>query len=157
MAEKRILIAYYSHSGNTRTVAQKIQNLTDGDLFEIKPVKQYPVNFNDLVNEAKIEKQENYKPDLFEKCDVKNYDVIFVGTPVWWYTFATPIRTFLSESDFSGKTIIPFCTHGGGGASETYSDIQKLCQSADVKAGFTSYENTAKDSEIEDWIKGINL
>ena len=120
--------------------------------FEIKTVKQYPKNYNDVVNAAKEEKAQNHKPKLVENCDVSVYDTIFIGTPVWWYTFSSPIRTFLSENDFSDKTIMPFCTHGGGGASSTYSDIQKLCPNAIVKDGYTSYENSAKIEEIKNWI-----
>ena len=152
MTENKILIAYYSYSGNTKSVAEKIQSLTGGDLFEIKTVKEYPKNYNDVVNVAKEEKAQNHKPKLVENFDISDYNEIFIGTPVWWYTFASPIRTFLSEKDFSGKTIVPFCTHGGGGASSTYSDIQKLCPNAVVKDGFTSYENSAKIEELKKWI-----
>ena len=153
MTDKNILIAYYSRTGNTKSVAEKIQSLTDGDLFEIKTVKKYPANYNDLVNQAQIEKRDNVMPELEGNIDISGYDTIFIGTPVWWYTFATPIRTFLAENDFSGKTIMPFCTHGGGGASETYDEIQKLCPNASVQSGFTSYEDSAKLSDIENWLK----
>lgn len=149
----KILIAFYSHTGNTKTVAEKIQSLTGGDLFEIKTTQTYPANYNDLINQAQAEKENNFMPELVENIDISGYDTIYLGTPVWWYTFATPIRTFLSENDFSGKTIIPFCTHGGGGASATYTDIQALCPNADVKEGFTSYENSAKLSDVEAWLK----
>lgn len=152
MTEK-ILIAYYSHTGNTKSVAEKIQSLTGGDFFEIKTTQVYPANYNDLVNQAKIEKRDNIMPELVENVDISGYDKIYIGSPVWWYTFATPIRTFLAKNDFSGKTIIPFCTHGGGGASATYEDIKKLCPNAEVKDGFTSYENSAKLSDIEAWLK----
>ena len=149
----KILIAYYSYSGNTKSVAEKIKELTDGDLFEIKTVKEYPRNYNDIVNVAKEEKANDTRPELTEHCDISGYDTIFIGTPVWWYTFATPIKTFLTENDFAGKTIMPFCTHGGGGASSTYTDIQQLCPTADVKEGFTSYTDSATVEEIKKWIK----
>ena len=152
MTEK-ILIAYYSHTGNTKSVAEKIQSLIGGDLFEIKTTQTYPANYNDLINQAQIEKQNNVMPKLVESIDISDYDKIFIGTPVWWYTFATPIRTFLAENDFSGKTIVPFCTHGGGGASSTYTDIQGLCPNAVVEEGFTSYQDSAKLSDIEAWLK----
>ena len=152
MSDKKILIAFYSHSGNTKTVAEKIQEITDGDLYEIKTNHEYPKNYTDIVNQAKKEKEQEFKPELTEHIDISNYDTIFIGSPVWWYTFASPVRTFLSENDFSGKTIIPFCTHGGGGASMTYSDIARLCPDSDVQAGFSSFENNAKESEIEQWI-----
>ncbi len=150
---KKTLIAYYSYSGNTRAVAEKIKKLTGGDLFEIKPVKSYPANYNDMINLAQKEKETGYKPELTETIDLADYDTIYLGTPVWWYTFASPIRTFLSENDFSGKTIKPYCTHGGGGASNTFSDIKKLCPDAVVKEGLEFIENSAKDAELEAWVK----
>ncbi len=152
MTDKKILIAYYSYSGNTKAVAEQIHSLTGGDLFEIETYNEYPRNYNDIVKLAKIEKSENATPELVNNGDITNYDTIYLGTPVWWYTFATPIRTFLKNNDFSNKTIKPFCTHGGGGASSTYSDIQALCPNAVVKEGFTSYENSAKLSDIENWV-----
>ncbi|MBO6256898.1 flavodoxin [bacterium] len=155
MSENKILIAYYSYSGNTKLVAEKIKNITGGEIFEIKTIKEYPRNYTDVVNLAKQEKEQDLRPELANKIDISNFDIIYLGTPVWWYTFATPIKTFLTEYDFTGKTIIPFCTHGGGGASATYSDMEKLCPNATIKRGFTSYEHSAKDSEIEEWINNL--
>ena len=152
MTNGKTLIAYYSYSGNTKSVAEKIQSITGADLFKIENVKEYPKNYTDVVNLAKQEKAENTLPELVNNGDISEYDTIFLGTPVWWYTFATPIRTFLTNNDFSNKTIKPFCTHGGGGASSTYSDMQKLCPNATVKEGFTSYEHSAKLSDIEIWV-----
>lgn len=157
MSNKKVLIAYYSYSGNTKRVAEKIQQLTNGDIFEIVPKKAYPNNYNDVVNLAKDEKQKDIKPELTDNGNVKDYDIIFLGTPVWWYTMASPVKTFISNNDFSGKTIVPFCTHGGGGASSTYIDMQKLAKGAKVTEGYTSYENSAKDSEITDWINKLKL
>ena len=151
----KILVAFYSHSGNTKQVAEMIHSMVGGDLFEIKTVDSYPANYNDLVNLAKKEKADGYKPELTEMIDIKDYDIICLGSPVWWYTFATPIRTFLSNADFTGKTIIPFCTHGGGGASDTFADIQKLCPKAVVKEGFAGYDNAATREEIAKWIESI--
>jgi len=149
---KKVLIAYYSYSGNTKSVAEKIQQITGGDIFEIKTVQPYPKSYNEVVNQAKTEKAQEFKPELIDNCKISDYETIYIGTPVWWYTFASPIRTFLTENDFTGKTIKPFCTHGGGGASSTYGDIQKLCPNTTVKEGFTSYENTANISDIQSWI-----
>ncbi len=157
MSDKKVLIAYYSHSGNTKAVAEKIKTITNGHLFEIRPVKAYPNDYNTLVNLAKNEKQNDIKPEIVDNVDVENYDIIFVGTPVWWYTMAPPVKTFLTQNDFKGKIIVPFCTHGGGGESSTYSDIKKLAFQAKVMEGFTTYENSAKITDIEKWINGLNL
>ena len=141
MSDKKILIAYYSHSGNTKAAAEKIKSLTDGDLFELKPVNDYPQDYNTVVNLG----------------NTAEYDVVFIGTPVWWYTMASPVKTFLSANNFEGKIVAPFCTHGGGGASSTYTDIKNLAQGADVKEGYTSYENSANIEEIGKWINSLNL
>ena len=157
MDDKKVLIAYYSYSGNTKKVAEKIQNITKGDIFEIVPKKAYSKNYDEVVALAQEEKQKNLRPELVDNGNVKDYDIIFVGTPVWWYTMASPVKTFLTANDFTGKTIVPFCTHGGGGASSTYTDMQKLTPGAKVTEGYTSYENSAKDLEITEWINKLKL
>ena len=127
----KILVAYYSYSGNTRFAAEQIQKDTGGTLFEIKPVKPYPADYNACVELAKREINAGVKPELAEKVkEFDKYDVIFVGTPNWWSTMAPPVLTFLSSYDFSGKTIIPFVTHGGGGMARCESDMRKACPKA---------------------------
>lgn len=157
MSDKKVLIAYYSYSGNTKAVAEKIQQVTNGDLFEITPKKAYPKDYNTVVNQAQVEKQNNIQPELIDNGDVKNYDIIFVGTPVWWYTMASPVKTFLAKNNFEGKTIVPFCTHGGGGASSTYIDMAKLAPKATITEGYTTYENSANVNDIRKWILSLNL
>ncbi|MCD7878911.1 MAG: NAD(P)H-dependent oxidoreductase [Candidatus Gastranaerophilales bacterium] len=157
MTDKKILIAYYSYSGNTKAVAEKIQTVTGGDLFEIETKVKYPSNYDEVVNQAKTEKQNDVRPELINNGDVSNYDIIFVGTPVWWYTMASPVKTFLANNNFYDKIIVPFCTHGGGGASSTYTDMQKLAPNAKILNGYTSYEKTANLKDVENWIKGLNL
>lgn len=127
----KILVAYYSYSGNTRFAAEQIQKDTGGTLFEIKPVKPYPADYNACVELAKREINAGVKPELAEKVkEFDKYDVIFVGTPNWWSTMAPPVLTFLSSYDFSGKTIIPFVTHGGGGMARCENDMRKACPKA---------------------------
>ena len=127
----KILVAYYSYSGNTRFAAEQIQKATGGTLFEIKPVKPYPADYNACVDQAKSEIRAGVKRELAEKVrEFDKYDVIFVGTPNWWSTMAPPVLTFLSSCDFSGKTVIPFVTHGGGGMARCESDMRKACPAA---------------------------
>lgn len=127
----KILIAYYSWSGNTRFAAEQIQKLTGGTLFEIKPVKAYPSEYSACVDQAKKECRDEFKPELATKVeDFSKYDVIFVGTPNWWSTMAPPVRSFLAGYDFSGKTVIPFVTHGGGGMARCERDMRKVCPKA---------------------------
>ncbi len=127
----KILIAYYSWSGNTRYAAEQIQKMTGGTIFEIKPAKAYPSDYSACVDQAKQECRDEFKPELATKvADFAKYDVIFVGTPNWWSTMAPPVRSFLSSYDFSGKTVIPFVTHGSGGMARCERDMQKACPKA---------------------------
>ena len=157
MNGKKILIAYFSHSGNTKAVAEKIQDITGGDLFEIKPEKPYPQAYNTVVEIGRKEKENNVFPELADNGNVEGYDIIFLGTPVWWYTMAGPVKTFIKNNNFDGKTIAPFCTHGGGGASSTYTDMQKFAPNAVVTEGFTSYENSAKTDDVKNWINSLKF
>lgn len=158
MTNKKVLVAYFSYSGNTKAVAEKIQKLTGGDILEIILENPYPTGYNEVVAQAKKEKAENFMPELkTETQDLSKYDMIFVGTPVWWYTMAAPVKTFLTKNNFEGKVIAPFCTHGGGGASSTYSDMQKLAPQAIILDGYTSYEKTADEKSIENWIKHFEI
>ena len=127
----KVLVAYYSWGGNTRFAAERIQKLTGGTLFEIKSVKAYPVDYGACVEQAKRECRDEFEPELATKVDdFSKYDVIFVGTPNWWSTMAPPVRSFLSSYDFSGKTVIPFVTHGGGGMARCERDMRKVCPKA---------------------------
>ena len=132
----KVLIAYYSWSGNTRFAAEQIQKLTGGTLFEIKPAKAYPSDYSACVDQAKQECRDEFKPELATKVDdFSKYDVIFVGTPNWWSTMAPPVRSFLTGYDFRGKTVIPFVTHGGGGMAHCEQDMRKICAHAQFRKG----------------------
>ena len=155
---KKILIVYYSHSGNTAKIAKQIQKYTDGDLFEIKTKEQYPSKYNDLLNQAKKEISDGYKPVLTSKVkNMEDYDIIFAGSPNWWGTIAPAASSFLSEYDFSGKTIVPFCTHGGGGVSRCFDDMKKLLSGANFLEGKGFYKSDSSENEISGWIKNLNL
>lgn len=154
----KILITYYSHSGNTKYLAEMIQNEIGGDIAEIIPVTSYSNNYNEVVEIAKVEKSQNFMPELKPlNKNLSEYDTIFVGTPVWWYTMSSPIRTFLVKNNFEGKTIVPFCTHGGGGASSTYTDMKTYAPNAEIKTGFTVYERDVNEKLLKDWLKSLNL
>ena len=122
----RALVVCYSQSNtkSTLTMGRWIQAATGADLMEIEPVTPYPEGYAATVKQAHGEIKRKDKPALkpLEKT-ANDYDIVFLGTPVWFGTFAPPIRTFLAESNLSGKTVIPFCTHGGGGASHTFTDL----------------------------------
>lgn len=157
MSDKKVLVAYYSWSGNTKAVAEKIAATTNATMFEIQPKTPYSKDYNTVINQVQEEKNKGFIPEIVSNGDIKDYDIIFIGTPVWWYTASDPVQTFIKNNDFSGKTIVPFCTHGGGGASNTYTAMQKLAPNAKFVEGFTSYEKTATKTEIQKWINGLNL
>lgn len=124
----KILITYYSWSGNTRYVAETIHNLIGGDLFEILSMHPYPDKYNDIVCLAKEEINTNFYPKLKNKIiDISQYDTVFIGSPNWWGTIAPIVSTFLAEHNLKNKKIIPFITHGGGGLQNTIMDMAGQC------------------------------
>ena len=132
----KILVAYYSYSGNTRFAAERIQQATGGKLFEIKPVTPYPADYDACVDQVKKEISDGFRPELAEKVkEFDQYEVIFVGTPNWWSTMAPPVLAFLSSYEFSGKTVIPFVTHGGGGMARCETDMRKAVPKAKFGKG----------------------
>jgi flavodoxin len=150
---KKILVAYYSHSGTTKRVAEKIQQTAGGDLFEIKEAIPYPSEYS-AVKQAKKEIANGFKPALKDNgSDISSYDLIILGSPNWWSTIAPPVATFLAEVDFTGLTIAPFITHGGGGLNCTVSDIRKLCPGVNVLEGFDANQN----GQLSVWLKSLDI
>jgi flavodoxin len=130
LKEEKCLIAYYSREGNnyvsgsivnlpignTEVIAKMIQEMTEGDLFRIDTVNSYPEDYTETTEVAKKELDDNARPELSNNVkNMDSYNVIFLGYPIWWRTMPMALFTFLEEYDFSGKTIIPFCTHEGSG------------------------------------------
>ncbi len=155
-----VFIAYYTRSGNTRKIAELIQKESGGTVFEIVPEEAYPPSYNAVVEQAKKEIREGLKPALKYKADnIGEYDTVFIGSPNWWSTIAPPVRTFLSEYDISGKTVIPFCTHGGGGEARVLNDIAGLCPGSNILSGVSFYGGGGTDahSRISEWLRGAGL
>lgn len=152
---ENILVAYYSHSGNTKRIAELIHDKVGGDIHEITPAAPYPRDYNTVLERAKREIRGGYSPELAgEPVDFERYSRIFVGTPNWWSTIAPPVVTFLSSCDFSGKTVFPFCTHGGGGVGRIQTEIARLCPEARVMnvLGIYGSGSSQLEKEILDWI-----
>jgi flavodoxin len=157
---KKILVVYFSHSGNTRAIAEQIKSSTGADIFEIQPVKDYPKDYKAVVDQAKKEINSNYKPELKTKVEnIGQYDVIFIGSPNWCSTVAPPVNSFLSANDLSGKTVVPFMTHGGGGFGHTIVDLKKLCPNSTFLEGIAISDRSIKDSqnEILEWLQQIKV
>ncbi|WP_346857008.1 flavodoxin [uncultured Draconibacterium sp.] len=169
---KKSLIAYYSRRGqnyvggslvdlklgNTEIIAQKIQASTGSQMFKIDTVKKYPADYMETTRIAKQELRENARPELTEVLgNMDDYNVIYLGYPNWWGTFPMAVFTFLDSYDFSGKTIIPFCTHEGSGMGGV-NDIKKLCPGAKVENGIAIHGGSvqAADRAIVAWLSEYN-
>jgi len=157
---KKILVAYFSHSGNTREIANQIHNKVGGDLFEIVTVDPYPTDYNACVDQAGREQRNNYRPQLAAKVENMNsYDVVFVGYPNWWGTMPMAVFTFLENYDFSGKTIIPYCTHEGSALGRSVDDIKKLCPKSTILNGLAIRGSSVKTAQdrVAEWLRGIGI
>lgn len=167
---KKTLIAYYSRTGsnyvngritnltvgNTAVVAQKIQALTGGVLFGIKTIHPYPLDYNETTVVSKTELKNNARPELSEHLkDVSSYEVIYLGYPNWWGTMPMAVFTFLESCNFTGKTIVPFCTHEGSGLGKSEHDIKRLCPQSNVLQGKALRGSSVSrcDEEIKIWPK----
>ncbi len=161
IASASIVIKDGKKLGNTQYMAQVIQQTAGGDLFTIETMQQYPLDHKPLIDQAADEQKKNMRPKLSTHVEnIKDYDVIFLGYPNWWGDLPMPLYTFLEEYDLSGKTIIPFCPHGGSGFSRTVSTIAKMQPNATVsKDGLTISRNDVADSgaDVAAWVKGLNL
>ena len=159
MAE-HILVVYFSHSGNTRKIANLIHQEVGGIIHEIQPEVPYPNSYNAVVDQAEKEIQAGYKPALQSTLDhIESYDTIFVGSPNWWSTIAPPVATFLSEYDLSGKTIVPFCTHGGGGLGRIGKDVAKLCPRSTILSSFEIYGSGTGNAQadVSAWLRRVGM
>lgn len=158
---ERILIAYFSRTGNTRAIAEFIQRGTGGDLFEIVPLTPYPEACDEVTAQAQQELAEGHRPPLKEGVDdMAGYGVLFIGSPIWWGTLAPPVMTFLESHDLSGKAIIAFVTHGGSGLSSSAGDLRELCPNASVLDDGLAIRGTAVSSaegEVQSWLNALGF
>ena len=171
---KKILVAYFSRTGeeygvgvitkgNTAIVADAIAEITGGDKFEIKTVKPYPHDYRETTDIAKKEQQDNARPEIVGKpANLKDYDTVFLGYPIWWSDLPMAVYTFLENNDFNGKTIIPFCTSAGSYMTGKESRIADHAKGATVlNKGLGLPGRLSQDdpktvkSEVEHWLKEI--
>lgn len=171
--DKKCLIAYFSRNGqnyvsgrivdlkvgNTEVVANMIQKITGGTMFHIESVTAYPKDYTETTEVAKKELRTKARPKLRGQVkDIELYDVIFLGYPNWWGTMPMPVYTFLESYDFTGKTIVPFCTHEGSGMGHSEKDIAKACPRATVLEGIAIHGTNASsaDSKVSSWIDNLS-
>ena len=157
----REMVVYFSVYGTAKVVAEEIAKQTGADLVEIEPVVPYDGDrnhYNALARLAKKEHDADQRPEIKNEINIDAYDTIFIGYPMWWYTFPMIIYTLFDKYDFSGKTIIPFNTHMGSGDGGTYRTIRELEPGATVLEGLPVEMREAENvpsAAVARWLKKI--
>ena len=154
--DKKVLTAYFSYEGHTRKIAEKICRITGGDLFEIRPAQAYCTDYNKTERQARQEVKNGFRPVLAQKPqDMTQYDIVFVGTPNWFNKVAPAVASFLAGNDFSGKTVVPFCTHGGNGVSRVVTDLRGYIPNVHVAECLDIFGDGGPeaDGKIRKWIE----
>ena len=161
MANKS-LVTYFSASGVTKKVAEKLAEAAGADLFEIKPEVAYTeadLNWMDKKSRSSIEMNDkSFRPAIAEKCNnMADYDVVYIGFPIWWYVAPTIINTFLESYDFSGKTIVLFATSGGSGFGNTVAELKRsVSDTTVIKEGKVFHSGISKD-QLSSWVNDLGL
>jgi len=159
-ASNRMLVAYFSRTGNTRVVAGQIRRAYDTDLFEIRPADAYPEDYEAVVRQAQRERDAGFEPPLGATIpNIRSYDVIFLGFPIWGMSTPPVIRSFLSGHDLSEKTLIPFVTHGGYGRGESMTVVAEHAPRSRLLEGFTMQADQEREtlSQVTRWLGGIQI
>lgn len=173
MKTEKVLVAFFSRAGenyavgyiekgNTHIVAEMIAKETGGTLFHIEPVTPYPEDYTECTQVAKKEKNENARPAVKGDIKVEDYDVIFIGYPNWWGDMPMAVYTFIEKHDWTGKTVVPFCTHEGSGLSGTERKLKNACGGATVLKGLAIRGNTAQNARTQakqsltKWLENLN-
>ena len=156
----KILIAVFSRSGNTESVAEMIQTATGGDLFAITPAVPYPEDYDTLADQAKEERTQQARPAVAESVENwDDYDTVFVGYPIWWSDAPMVVLSFLEQYDWSGKELIPFCTSGGSGFGGSLESITASAPGAEILEGFHVLGNQSGSAEpdVRQWLSDLGF
>lgn len=154
---KKVLVAYFSWGGTTKRMAEQIQDLTGADIFRIEPVNPYPEEYTPCTEVALEEKNSNARPAIKDKVsNWEDYDVVFIGCPVWWWTTPMIIHTFCESYDFAGKTVVPFCTYASTYRDETLAEIVNSTSAAAHLTGEGLTSGRINRSSIQSWLYNIN-
>ena len=152
----KTMVAYFSASGVTAKVAEKLAKGIGADLFEIVPETRYTkadLNWMDKKSRSTLEMQDrSCRPPMAKIADVSPYEVVLVGFPVWWYREPSIIDTFMESADFTGKTVAPFCTSGGSGLGDSAKNMQALAPGAKVQDGKRFSPSTSADA-LKQWVE----
>lgn len=160
--EKKILVTYFSCSGVTARVAQKLAEAANADLFEIRPAEPYTaadLNWTDQDSRSSREmKDEGSRPAIAERVEnIGQYDVVFVGFPIWWGIAPRIIETFLESYDFAGKTVVPFCTSGGSGVGRTDAVLHKCCRGQIDRKPCKRLSAAASQRDLDAYVASLKL
>lgn len=160
---KKILVVYYSATGNTKDVAEKIAKITDGDLFAIEPKASYTEEDLDWTNDDSRVSREHDDESLRDvelvSASVENwdsYDTVYIGYPIWWGIAAWPVDNFVKNNDFTGKTVIPFCTSASSGLGDSGKLLEEMAGTGDWKEG-ERFRGGASESDIRSWVDSLGL
>ena len=147
LSGQKALIVCFSPSGNTETLAWLIQKYTNADVAELKPLMLYPRDYKNALEQVKLENELNYLPKLGKfEADVASCPLIYLGFPVWDAQLPPPVKTWLSQTDLAGKTIVPFTTHAGPGEGEAFGQISQLCPASTVLPGLSLVGSTNNET-----------
>lgn len=157
----KVLVAYFSATGNTRPLAEYMADGLGADLYEITPEEPYTdadLNYNDSNSRTSIEMNDpNSRPAISGSVeDMGQYDVVFIGYPIWWGDAPHILYTFMESYDFSGKTVVPFCTSGGSGVGSSASNLESLTSGAEWLPG-TRLNTGASSEDVMAWVDGLGL
>ena len=159
--DTKVLVAYYSATGSTKAVAETIADTTGGDLFEIQPKESYTDDDLDWTDDnsrvSKEHEDESLRDVELTTTKVKNwasYDTVFIGYPIWWGIAAWPVDNFVKENDFSGKTVIPFCTSSSSGIGESGQLLAKMAGTGEWQDG-ERFSSGVSDTDVADWVKDL--
>ena len=156
--DNKILVVYFSWGGTTQRMAQEIVNQTGADLFRIEPVVPYPTNYTECTEVAQEEKNNNVRPAIANEVENwEQYDTVFIGCPVWWWTTPMIIFTFTESYDFSGKTIVPFCTYSATYRDETLARIAELTPDAAHLTGEGLTSGRINAENVGMWLREIGV
>lgn len=161
--ESNVLVVYYSATGNTKSVAEKIAEQTNGELFELKPIEEYTqedLNYND--SESRVCKEhddENLQDVELTEVTPEGFDsaeVVFLGYPIWWGSAAWPVNNFVKNNDFTGKTVIPFCTSASSGIGESGNLLEEMAGTGNWQEG-QRFRSGASEADVTEWVDSLKL
>lgn len=159
----KVLVAYYSATGNTKVAAETIADAVGGELFELQPAESYTtgdLDYNDPESRVCKEHEDSDLQDV-KLAEVtpeafSDAEVVFLGYPIWWGEAAWPVNEFVKENDFTGKTVIPFCTSASSGLSDSGENLAEMAGTGDWKEG-KRFSSNVSEEEVQDWVKSLNL